>query len=86
MAGFNLNIIESIIQINFALNMMSVNLILNILCFTIFFNLIGRPIGRCLTKMRGQFWCYVSSDSECADKKESLRQKSLRWSSEAFGT
>merc|ERR1719310_1645025 len=43
----------------------------------------GRNIGNCLTKLNGKYWCYVSSDSKCSDKKPSARKPSLAFSFEA---
>merc|ERR1712228_452069 len=43
----------------------------------------GRNIGNCLTKLNGKYWCYVSSNSKCSDKKPSARKPSLAFSFEA---
>jgi len=49
---------------------------------------LGRILGRCLTKINDQTdsWCYVSSDSTCEDKKQSLRQPGLYYSVAACET
>merc|ERR1719474_1235922 len=43
----------------------------------------GRNIGNCLTKLNGKYWCYVSSNSKCSDKKPSARKPSLAFSFQA---
>merc|ERR1711915_573032 len=43
----------------------------------------GKNIGNCLTAVKGKFWCYVSSTSECSDKTPSPRSSGLYYSFEA---
>merc|ERR1719385_685101 len=43
----------------------------------------GKNIGNCLTAVKGKYWCYVSSTSECSDKTPSPRSSGLFYSFEA---
>ena len=40
----------------------------------------GKNIGGCLTTHNGRYWCYVSANSPCLDKRESSRTKGLFFS------
>merc|ERR1711915_663696 len=44
--------------------------------------ILGKNIGNCLTSFKGNFWCYISSTSQCSDKKESARAPGLFYSFE----
>jgi len=52
---------------------------------TIFDQKTQQPIGNCLTRYKGKYWCYVNPNSGCGDQGESTRAVGLYWSSQACG-